>query len=493
MIDKELANLKKDLPEFQIENYKREIYKKVFFKKINNSHKVGLLKISVASVFCFLLLFIVGISLYVFKSEQEKYQTACEFFEENELSIEGLSKSEIKEVYKDITTEKFVYKKTGEVLLASLKNKEPSFNIEMSTSDSISKFWEIWERVQNQEIPLSGVYYDYVSYLIENDITGIENDITGIEYAKYIFTKYKNANKCWSIEIPFSIDGYIEKDDYIIIYGTSFFINSYETSMIYVMKVDLDGKISWTQGLENTSYFNDIMINDDNTISVFSNNSFNILTFSQLNSNGDIIINNKNDLEKYIVQNITKINEYYLIYLIDMEFNTKFLAINEKGKVEKEFSYYDEKYRYFFTNVLEFGGQLYLSAYAVPYFDDIYYGRGEIKNILYYIEMKGNESITDEYLLSLFQENYKAILFSYNNVNGEFNKICSLDSAIGSKLLVEDNYLIWEVEYFQNMIYSPATNSFTFGGVTQVDNYIFDEYLQLTEVKKTNELRIFRR
>ena len=42
-------------------------------------------------------------------------------------------------------------------------------------------------------------------------------------------------------------------------------------------------------------------------------------------------------------------------------------------------------------------------------------------------------------------------------------------------------------------MYSPATSSFTFGGVTRVYNYMYDEKGQFVGVNKKDELRVFRR
>ena len=53
--------------------------------------------------------------------------------------------------------------------------------------------------------------------------------------------------------------------------------------------------------------------------------------------------------------------------------------------------------------------------------------------------------------------------------------------------------LIWEVEYLSNMFYSPATSSFTFGGVTQVYNYIYNKNGEFLNADKTETLRVFRR
>lgn len=145
--------------------------------------------------------------------------------------------------------------------------------------------------------------------------------------------------------------------------------------------------------------------------------------------------------------------------------------------------------------MIEFAGQVYLSAYAIPYFEDAYRSRGEIRDILDTIDKleEKHEIITSEYVLSLFENHYKAVLFICDNNTYDLKTFYLVDSAMGSNFVIDNNNLIWNVEYFESMMYSPATSSFTFGGVTRVYNYIYDERGKFVGVNKTNELRSFRR
>ena len=145
--------------------------------------------------------------------------------------------------------------------------------------------------------------------------------------------------------------------------------------------------------------------------------------------------------------------------------------------------------------MIEFEGQIYLSAYSIPYIEDTQWGRGEIRDILdivYKLEEK-HETVTDEYVLDLFKSHYKAVLFICDNNTSDLKTFYSVDFAIGSNFILENNNLIWNVEYFESMMYSPMTSSFTFGGVTRVYNYMYDEKGQFVGVNKTDELRVFRR
>ena len=492
MIDKELSELKKDLPEYNIDNYKSGIYTKYSNKK--NTRKIYFPKLAFISIILIMFISIIGLSTYAIKVEAQEYQNAVDFFEANELSLDGLTRYEIKEIYKDITTNKFEYKKTGEVIVESIKNKIPGYSIEIdnASSSNLISVWELWDSLRKQdENPITGVYYDYDSYIVENDNHTLD-------CTKYIFTKYEDGKECWSLDIFYSIDGYIEKDNYLLVYGNQLFYYSTEYGeKTFITKVSTDGKIIWQQEFDDSIRIYDISLNSNDSITAFINKSRQrtYLKIYNLNPDGVIIDSFENYFQDYQVENVVKLEDYYLVYLKDRNLNTKFVKINFDGSLEYEITYHDEKYRYFFTDMIEFNGEVYLSAYALPYFDDTIYGWGEIKGILDIIRKleKKHETVTDEYVLDLFKNHYKAVLFICDSNTSDLKTFYSVDSAIGSNFILENNNLIWNVEYFESMMYSPATSSFTFGGVTQVYNYMYDEKGQFVGVNKTDELRVFRR
>lgn len=61
----------------------------------------------VAAAACLVLIFGTGAWTYAAAVEYRDYRTAVEFFNENGLSSEGLTRSEIKAVWRDITTNSF--------------------------------------------------------------------------------------------------------------------------------------------------------------------------------------------------------------------------------------------------------------------------------------------------------------------------------------------------------------------------------------------------
>ena len=200
MIDKELSELKKDLPEYNIDNYKSGIYTKYNNKK--NTRKIYFPKIAFVSIVLIMFISIIGLSTYAIKVEAQEYQNAVDFFEANELSLDGLTRYEIKEIYKDITTNKFEYKKTGEVIVESIKIKVPGYSIEINnaSSNELISVWELWDDIRkNKTNEFKSISYDYTSKSKNEDGT-----------YTYVFRKYNEEVEEWSIDINHPINGFKE-------------------------------------------------------------------------------------------------------------------------------------------------------------------------------------------------------------------------------------------------------------------------------------------
>ena len=438
MIEEELSKLKNSIPNFNIDDYKDEIYNKRNRKTSKNRY---FFKITFSTLIIAMLLCVIGLTAHSLSVEAKEYQAAVEFFETNKLSTDGLTRTEVKEIYRDITTNKFQYKKTGEVIVKSIKNKVPGYSIELKDADSstIANCWELWDKLYKQlEASEIGIHYEH-ALIPEIDHNGVCN------FRMSKFTKYENAVMCWQIELFYLVEGYCVSDDYLIVYGCQ--LSSYAseyTRKVYMTKISNDGEIIWEQGFDDSSDFYRVIINED------------------------------------------------LIHLVDNNYSARFSKIDMNGDLQKEFSYDDENYKYIFTDAIEFEGKLYLSAYSVSNFDKTS-TRGELGKILDRINEMKNDEITDEFVLNLFKEEYKAVLFVCDKEDGELTKFYTADAALGSSIKVEDGMLIWEVEYLSNMFYSPATSSFTFGGVTQVYNYIYNKNGEFLNADKTETLRVFRR
>ena len=122
---------------------KESIYLNNYISKKKTSLKLAI-KIS-----SFILAFFSLIAIIAIGVDAKEYKDAIEFFEVNQLSNEGLTRREIKLVYRDIRTNTFKYSKTGEVINNSLTFKIPGYEISpIDPKIQDPKYmWEYWNKI----------------------------------------------------------------------------------------------------------------------------------------------------------------------------------------------------------------------------------------------------------------------------------------------------------------------------------------------------------
>lgn len=475
-------------------NNQKDLQKQITFEEIRNKIDVRekvtknsflSKRILIASIII-VLISVMGLSLHTINVEAKEYQKAVDFFCVNQLSIEGLTRAEIKKVYKDITTNTFKYDKTGKVIIESFNSKVPGYEITLEnvTSKKISDLWNLMEKWNQDSIEEVTYEYDYHEIIYEDG---------RVEKDKTIFKKYFKGVEEWSIELYHLVEGYQELDDKLIVYGEQLYNHS-KPQNTHISIISKDGKIIREYILKDVSLVYDIYENEDNSIDIFVNKTYDssFLKMYQITNTGELIFKSENKFVNHKVETIAKLADGYLSYLIGDDCVTEFVKIDKNGSIQNEFYYEDNKYRYFFNDMIEYNGELYLSAYAVPYFEDYEYGRGEIKEILE-IVWDSFPDITDEMVLRLFKERYKAIMLICDKEDGTLKEFYSVNSGIGSNFKVINGELVWEVESFETMHYSIATSAFTFIGETQVYNYIYNNETELKEIVQTEEFRVFRK
>lgn len=137
--------------------------------------------------------------------------------------------------------------------------------------------------------------------------------------------------------------------------------------------------------------------------------------------------------------------------------------------------------------MIEFGGRIYLSAYAVPKQSDKN-GRYEISNILNYVFARENFEISSKELTPIVRDNYTAVLLLCDPNGGTPETFYSVKGSLGGKLKVNDmGELVWNVESIINTFFSPVTSSFTIGGTCQIFRYTFDDTGILLNQEDTEE------
>jgi len=103
-----------------------------------------------AVVTCFFLMAGVGLGTYAYTAEVKEYNAAIRFFCEYDLPTEGLTRGDIKAVYRDISTQTFHYSITEEVIENSLTPEQKTEYKELKDDQNAGNAVDLWEyKIQN--------------------------------------------------------------------------------------------------------------------------------------------------------------------------------------------------------------------------------------------------------------------------------------------------------------------------------------------------------
>ena len=421
-----------------------------------------------------------------FAAEAKEYNAAVEFFEDNGLPMEGLSRAEVKAVYRDITTQRFTYDKTAEVL----EHLVPGLEIDQRepTPEELAELWNrnVWANAQMN----SGI-----SYRIDHQTK--PHPTMGFEILdKSILECYRDGELIWTAEFPaFMVEKCVFTSAGTAVWGRS---NPWESNCTYgwVARVDESGKILWQRRLDHDFQYeriSQVLDNGDGTWAVVSNGNFGYQCLSQYDMDGNQLSCHGIAADGFGIENVIRFGDGYLAQLAGGG-SARIARLDREGNLLDSFAYESKDCGYHITSMVEFGGRIYLSAYAVPRQTDEWGSRHEIANILDYVFSWDSLEIPSEELTPLIRDNYTAVLLLCDPDGGAPETFYSVKGSLGGKLAVNDaGELIWDVESIASTFYSPMTSSFTIGGTCQVFRYTFDAAGDLLRQEDTGETVHYRR
>ena len=436
-----------------------------------------------------------GITAGTVSAEAKEYEKAAAFFEENGLSSEGLSRAELKAVYRDITTKHFTYGKTAEVLRKSVGG----FEIEQDepTPEELQAAWD--RNVWRQTVSRRGYSY-------EVEVENRHSDHWETEALdKTILKCHKDGTLLWTAEFPnVYVSGYFHMEGGTVVWGTwSAF--AAQSTHAWVSFVDDSGKKTWrtttlANDCKNYEVIATVVDNGDGTIEVISHYDYKYIALNRFDRDGKVLSVRTIETDNYSVKNAARIGSGYLLSMGKWDMNETNLLwkVDEDGNVLDQYSITSDDCVYFITDMAEFGGRIYLSCYSVPKQSDQYGRLQEIEGILKKIQerVKGQISwdVPSEELTAMLRENYTAVLFRCDPDGGSPENFYSVKGSLGGRLYVDGaGYLEWDTESITSSFYSPATSSFTLGGNCKVFQYDFDTSGSLVHQEDTGETGPYRR
>ncbi len=436
---------------------------------------------------CMVLIIAVSLTGIVFVTEAKEYKAAIAFFDENGLSADGLSRSDIKEVYRDISTQRFTYDKTADVI----KNVVSGIEIQQDepTPEELKTAWNrnVW--LNNNSKLKTGV-----NYRIEYKRNDDNEDIL----EKSIVECYKDGRILWKTDVP----NYFVSDCTATSIGTAAWgYDEEHFFLIYWIALFNDkGEKLWECWLDYYDFKHEeiaaVLDNNDGTLAVIGRGNFDYLYLSKFDADGNEIYFKKTYIGETGVWRAARFGDGYLVQLTRLMIgeNARLARLDSDGNIIDNFAYEGDDCSYYLADMAEYAGQIYISAYAVPKKGALI-GHGEIEKVLDdYVFTKKNGDIPAEELTPAVRDNYTAVLLVCDPNSGNPKAFYSVEGSLGGGLKVnESNQLEWDVESIVSTFSSPATNSFSIGGTCQVYRYTFNTSGTLLKQIKTGETTGFRR
>lgn len=440
---------------------------------------------------CMALVLCLGFGIHAYRAEAQEYADALAFFQANGLSTEGLTRAEIKAVYKDISTKSFTYSKTGQVIQNSLTQEQiEGFEILQPepTPEDVENLWN-YKQYGGWFVPYEKPKYQWHVYP---------------DFDAYYFEKNEDGETVWTVDLPFRADRYCEIADGVIAYGVDQYRdeNHILKQDCWMAKIDHGGNLLWVQQVKNgfdREIPHGVLENDDGTYTLFSRGDNEYLCVSRYSAEGERILYRQTHMGQFSIGQVAHYADGYLLQTsADKKTETlKFIRVDQQGNVMEGFSYFQKDYLYCVLDMVEHGGKVYISAYTIPKLseDENHYGRAEIARILQYVFGKNKIDISSEELTPLVRANYKAVLLVCDPKNGgKMETFYTIPGSLGMDLIVtQEGQLIWETESITDTFFSIATSSFTIGGQCYVYQYFFDEGGDLFSMGKTDRVTNFRR
>ena len=457
---------------------------------------------------CIAVILVIGSAATVFAVEAKEYNDAVAFFEDNGLSAEGLSRAEVKAVYRDITTKSFKFEKTADIIKQSVYGYE---------IEQVDKTPEDAEEIWNKNFEAAQKEYGYKQTFHGNGQmeSGLPmSEKTTLEY-------YEDGKLIWTADFAEeSIEKTVKVNDVTMVLGNKYVYSSteiypeseligyvffngetYESTKIhqeytFAAFIDGEGKVFWKAKLNHASQYEQIISvfeNEDGSRTVFSRADRSGIMLTKLDENGNELSAKKLDVSAYLEKVARFYDGGYLVQVssLDSEEADTLLKVDKDGNIFGDFTYESEDTSFLITDFIEFGGQIYLSAVAADKQNSV----GWI-----YVSDKEQDAVSvpdenyDEQFTADLRESYTAILLVCDSEGGTPTTFYSVKGAFGAGLSVNDEgNLEWKVQTIATAYPSYWTNSYSMAGTCEIFRYTFDLSGKLIDSFDTGKIVGFRR
>ena len=444
---------------------------------------------------CLAALITLGLGTYAFAAEAKEFSAAKAFFEEYDLSMEGLTRAEIKAVYRDIGSKSFTYGKTGEVLSESLTDtRVPGWEI-VNTADitdpkDVSELWEVTD---------SGAGYfktEWWKRHTEYEF-GFITDDEGCEIGSFI-ERRRGEELLWRQEIAgVLVSKLIPYDGGVTAIGEVYWDdgNKYVTRMLVF---EASGEKQWettvgSMGERVCTALRSV----DGSYAVFSRPDLETFCFTKLSADGKLLERTTTDTGNLGIGAAAAYGDGYIVQLFNYfdGLVAGFAKVDEHGNITGRYSYDGGDSILFLRDLTEYGGKIILSAYSIPndLRDNVALSHfAEVMPLMQ--KVYAGEIKDDSELTEALKKRYTALLLVLDPENCEPEEFFSVKGGMGAGFKIDQQgKLIWSAEMIEEATSSIVANSFVIAGRSRVFEYLFDESGALIESADTGEFAPFKK
>ncbi len=420
-----------------------------------------------AAAACIALLLGAGAGAYAYASARKEYINALTFFYENELSTEGLTKNEVKEVYRDFYSYSFDNDLTTDVLLNSRPDLVRGYEITGDASE-----WDTTVPDTSLSDYKTPVYYEFER--LYTDIEGTYNPQTHSyrqQFTESIFRKYHNGEKVWELSFQdIQIYGYygdpVDDSKPVLVYGTNVSPADSKDETVTLIALDTDGTILWKTVQNNTpgsDQIDAVLSNPDGSYTAFgrcatdNKQSGNCLCVNKYSKNGTPLSANTIDISDHIIENVVLTESGYLMHLssyVIADF-ARVLKLDFEGNVVGDFSYESDECDFYIADFCELNDTVYISGYTAPKIEKkvVAYNMRDV--LFLRSELAGNDTRSHEEMLDMFRDNFTAVLLACEPDSGSPKEFYSVAGSLGDEVYVAGDSVCWFTKDIIDSSYSP--------------------------------------
>lgn len=313
---------------------------------------------------CAVLLIGLGVGTHAYAEEAREYKEAERFFADNGLSMEGLTRGDIKAVYRDITTESFTYDKTAEVVAHNLEINGVNGYTILSSGHTSFDVKEAWKK-------LSEVYLSQIHYFCDD--AGVEHLNTESDMST--LGKYRGYDLIWHYTTNrMRLHWARETEDGVIAVGVvpcDFSVPYLTEYTPALLKLTKDGEFVWFASWDNGApeeQILDIITAKDGSVTVFSQmrdrdkNEF-ALCVSKVDANGNYISSTVNVTGDCGLLDVTPFDGGFLAIQYDnTDFKSSVVRIDADGSISDKYIYSSEGKEYEAAQIKVFSDRVYIST-----------------------------------------------------------------------------------------------------------------------------------